>query len=95
MVTAVSSGLVDAAAQDTAIMLGFAKNSNGQLKVIGQYQTGEHYAAIYPKGSKNAAAMDKAIKTMHSDGTLAKLSKQWLGPQLGGDPNAVPVWKLP
>jgi polar amino acid transport system substrate-binding protein len=95
MVTAVSSGLVDAAAQDTAIMLGFAKNSNGQLKVIGQYQTGEHYAAIYPKGSKNAAAMDKAINTMHSDGTLAKLSKQWLGPQLGGDPNAVPVWKLP
>lgn len=94
MVTAVSSGLVDAAAQDTAIMLGFAKNSNGQLKVIGQYETGEHYAAIYPKGSRNAAEMDKAINAMHSDGTLAKLSKQWLGPQLGGDPNAVPVWKI-
>ncbi|MBO9521779.1 MAG: amino acid ABC transporter substrate-binding protein [Nocardioidaceae bacterium] len=95
MVTAVTSGLVDAAAQDTAIMLGFAKKSGGALEVIGQYETGEHYAAIYPKGSGNASIVDAAIEAMHTDGTLDKLSATWLGPELGGDPNAVPVWQVP
>lgn len=94
MVTAVSSGMTDAAAQDTAIMLGFAKNSGGALEVVGQFETGEHYAAIYPKGSANADAMNEAIETMREDGTLDKLSAKWLGPELGGDPAAVPVWTV-
>jgi polar amino acid transport system substrate-binding protein len=92
MVTAVTSGLVDVAIQDTAIMLGFAKNSGGALEVIGQYASGEQYAAIYPQGSENADAMDAAIAAMREDGTLDKLSATWLGPELGGDPAAVPVW---
>lgn len=94
MVTAVTSGLADVAVQDTAIMLGFAKNSGGSLKVVGQYETGQHYAAIYEKGSANAAAINDAIEAMRKDGTLDKLSAKWLGPELGGDPNAVPVWSL-
>ena len=94
MVTAVSSGVTDAAVQDTAIMLGFAKNSGGKLEVVGQFETGEHYAAIYPKGSANADAMNEAIETMREDGTLDKLSAKWLGPELGGDPAAVPVWTV-
>jgi polar amino acid transport system substrate-binding protein len=94
MVTAVSAGSADAAVQDTAIMLGFAKNSGGALKVIGQYETGEHYAAIYPKGSAEAAPINDAITAMRADGTLDKLSATWLGPELGGDPASVPVWKL-
>lgn len=94
MVTAVTSGMADAAAQDTAIMLGFAANSDGKLAVIGQYETGEQYAAIYPKDSANAEVMNQAIKDMHADGTLDKLSATWLGPELGGDPAAVPVWKI-
>lgn len=94
MVTAVSSGVVEAAVQDTAIMLGFAKNSGGALKVVGQFETGEKYAAIYPKGSANGDAMSKAIDAMNQDGTLKKLSATWLGPELGGDPASVPVWSL-
>lgn len=94
MVTAVTSGLTDAAIQDTAIMLGFAKSSEGALKVVGQYESGEHYAAIYPKGSSNVDAMNDAITAMDGDGTLEKLSSTWLGPELGGDPNSVPVWKV-
>lgn len=94
MVTAVSSGLVDAAVQDTAIMLGFVKNSGGSLEVVGQFETGEKYAAIYPKGSQNATAMNDAISAMKEDGTLDKLSATWLGPELGGDPAAVPVWTM-
>lgn len=94
MVTAVSSGIVDVAVQDTAIMLGFAKNSGGSLKVVGQYESGENYAAIYPKGSTNADTISAAIESMRKDGTLDKLSAKWLGPELGGDPAAVPVWSL-
>jgi len=94
MVTAVSSGLVDAAIQDTAIMLGFAKNSGGALEVVGQYETGESYAAIYPKDSPNGDTISAAIEEMREDGTLDKLSASWLGPELGGDPATVPVWSL-
>lgn len=95
MVTAVTSGQVDAALQDTAIMLGFSKNSKGALQVVGQYKTGEQYGAIYPQDSPNADALNKGIDTMSSDGTLDKLSSTWLGPALGGDPNDVPVFDTP
>ncbi|MGN6723183.1 MAG: ABC transporter substrate-binding protein [Marmoricola sp.] len=94
MVTSVGSNLSDVAIQDTAIVLGFAKNSSGALKVVGQYPSGEHYAAIYPKGSTNTSAIDASINAMRADGTLNKLSAAWLGPELGGDPNAVPVWQV-
>ncbi len=94
MVTAVSSGIAEAAVQDTAIMLGFAKNSNGALEVVGQFETGESYAAIYPQGSANEQAISDAIEAMREDGTLDELSATWLGPELGGDPAAVPVWTL-
>jgi polar amino acid transport system substrate-binding protein len=94
MVTAVSSGVTDAAVQDTAIMLGFAKNSGGTLAVVGQFETGERYAAIYPKDSQNGDTINAAINVMREDGTLDKLSATWLGPELGGDPAAVPVWTL-
>ncbi len=91
MVTAVASGQIDGAMQDTAILLGFAKGSGGTLKVIGQFETGEKYGAIYPKGSANAEAMDTAISDMDGDGTLKKLSASWLGPTLGGDPAKIPT----
>ncbi len=94
LVTAITSGLTDVAIQDTAIMLGFAKNSGGALEVIGQYESGEQYAAIYPQDSANSDAIDAAIEAMRGDGTLDKLSGTWLGPELGGDPAAVPVWTL-
>lgn len=94
MVTAVTSGQIDAGVQDAAIMLGFAGGSDGALEVVGQYQTGEQYGAIYPKDSPNAAAMDEAIDAMAADGTLDSLSADWLGPTLGGDPASIPVFQV-
>jgi polar amino acid transport system substrate-binding protein len=88
------SGQVDADFLDTAIVLAEAKNTGGQLEVVGQYNTGEKYGAIYPKGSANEDALNQAITTMKSDGTLDGLSKQWLGPAFGGDPSSVPVWTI-
>ena len=95
LVTAVSSGVIDAAVMDTAILLAFAKNSGGTLQVVGQYESGESYAAIYPKDSANGDTISEAIEAMREDGTLDELSATWLGPELGGDPAAVPVWSLP
>ena len=87
-------GQVDAAFLDTAIVLAEAKATNGKLEVAGQYKTGEKYGAIYPKGSKNEAALNKGIQTLISDGTLNTLSKTYLGPAFGGDPSSVPVWAI-
>ena len=94
LVTAVSSGVVDAAVMDTAILLAFAKNSGGTLEVVGQYESGESYAAIYPKDSPNGDIISEAIEAMREDGTLDELSATWLGPELGGDPAAVPIWSV-
>ena len=94
LVTAVSAGVIDAAVMDTAILLAFAKNSGGTLEVVGQYESGEKYAAIYPKDSPNGDTISEAIEAMREDGTLDKLSATWLGPELGGDPAAVAVWSV-
>ncbi len=90
----VLSGQVDAAFLDTAIVLAEAKSTGGKLEVAGQYQTGEKYGAIYPKGSSNATALDKGITTLKQDGTLDTLSKTYLGPAFGGDPSSVPIWTI-
>jgi polar amino acid transport system substrate-binding protein len=91
----VLSGQSDAAFLDTAIVLAEAKSTGGQLEVPGQYQTGEKYGAIYPKGSANEDALNQGIATMLNDGTLDNLSKTYLGPAFGGDPSSVPVWQIP
>ncbi|MFV5994653.1 ABC transporter substrate-binding protein [Streptomyces sp. NPDC056231] len=89
---ALQAGQIDAALTDVAIVLGKAQESKGKLKVIGQYDTGESYGALYPKGGKNSAALDGAIDAMKKDGTLDKLSSTYLAQAFGGDPAAIPVW---
>ena len=88
------SGQVDAYLQDTAIELGQAKQSGGQVEVAGQYETGESYGAMFPKGSPNKATVDKIISQLQSEGYLDELSKTFLGPAFGGDPSSVPVWSV-
>jgi len=91
----VLSGQVDAAFLDTAIVLAEAKSTGGRLEVPGQYKTGEKYGAIYPKDSANEDALNQGIQTLIDDGTLDRLSKTYLGPAFGADPNSVPVWDIP
>jgi polar amino acid transport system substrate-binding protein len=91
----VLSGQADAAFLDTAIVLAEEKSTNGALEVVGQYKTGEKYGAIYPQGSANEDAFNQGIETMLKDGTLDNLSKTYLGPAFGGDPQSVPVWQIP
>ena len=92
MIAAVTAGQIDAAMDDTADMLGVAKNSHGMLAVAGQYHTGETYGAIFPKGSVNEAAFDKVIQSLKDDGTLQRLATTYLAKAWGTDPATVPYF---
>ena len=89
MFTALQAGQIDVAMTDTAIVLQQAGASGGLFEVVGQYTTGESYGALYPKGSANEAALNKAIEAMTADGTIKALAIKYLG----GDPTAIPKFK--
>ncbi|WP_222441166.1 ABC transporter substrate-binding protein [Streptomyces qinzhouensis] len=94
MLAALQGGRVDAVLTDTAIVLGQAKGSGGKVAVVGQYETGESYGALLPKDSANTSAVNGVLAELTGNGTLEQLSESYLGEALGGDPAAVPVWKL-
>ena len=93
MFTALMAGQVDAAMTDTAIVLGQASQSSGALDVVGQYSTGETYGALYPKGSANAATIDKILDALIKDGTTAKLATKYLAEAWGADPTKITYFK--
>jgi polar amino acid transport system substrate-binding protein len=93
MMAALAAGQIDAVANDTAYNLGYASKSNGTLVVVGQYNTGETYGAVYPKGSVNEAVFDKIIQSQKDDGTLDALAKQYLADAWGADPTKIPYFK--
>ncbi len=93
MFTALAAGQIDVAMTDTAIVLGQAAESKGKVVVAGQYDTGETYGAVYPKGSKNAAEFDKIIALMVKEGTMAKLRVTYLASVWGKDPASIPYFK--
>jgi polar amino acid transport system substrate-binding protein len=55
--------------------------------VVGQIDTKEGYGAVFAKGSPLIPYVSKAIKTLTTNGTISKLTKQWFG----YDPAKVPV----
>ncbi|TXI03477.1 MAG: amino acid ABC transporter substrate-binding protein [Rhizobium sp.] len=93
MFAALMAGQIDAAINDTSIILAQASKSNGAFEIAGQYQTGEQYGAIYPKDSPNKDAIDKIIEDMRADGTLAKLASTYLTGIWGADPTKIPYLK--
>ena len=92
---ALTAGRIDAYLQDVAIELGQAKQSGGQVAVVGQFQTDEAYGAMLPKNSANTKTVNEIIAALKKDGTLDELSKTYLGPAFGGDPTKVAVWSTP
>jgi polar amino acid transport system substrate-binding protein len=93
MFTALMANQIDVAMTDTAIVLGQAAASNGRFEVVGQFATGETYGGIYPKGSKNATVIDQVIQALIDDGTLKKLSAEYLAAAWGADPTAIPYFQ--
>ena len=65
------------------------------LEVVGQYNTGETYGALYPKGSPNEAVFDKIIQALKDDGTLDKLAAKYLAGGLGRRSDEDPLFRSP
>jgi polar amino acid transport system substrate-binding protein len=93
MFAALRAGQIDAAITDTSIVLAEELATKGASKVVGQYQTGETYGAIYPKGNANNPLIDKIIQTMLADGTVQKLGAKYLAAAWGKDPSSIPYFK--
>ena len=48
--------------------------------MVGQFpSTGEHYGLLFAKGDPLVGCVNKAIRTLTADGTLATLQHEWLG----------------
>ncbi|APZ44490.1 amino acid ABC transporter substrate-binding protein [Acidihalobacter ferrooxydans] len=92
--TALAARQVGVAVNDTSIVLAQQGKSHGMLHVVGQYDTGESYGALFPKNSPNVKAVDKMIKDMIHDGTLKMLADKYLAAAWGASPNSVPTWTL-
>jgi polar amino acid transport system substrate-binding protein len=89
--TALDAGQVDAVIMDTAINLGQAKTSKSGLEVPVQFHTGDVYAGIVPKGSKNLPAINAALKALIDGGYVAKLEPA----EFGTDPQKIPYIDVP
>jgi polar amino acid transport system substrate-binding protein len=87
---ALQAGQVDAVMLDTSIVLAQATASDGEFEVVGQFEVGEEYGGILPKGSKLRKSVNKAIKALIADGTVDTLRETWLVPEYGQDPGSVP-----
>ena len=92
MNAAVAAGQVEATVLDLPLQLSAEKASNGTLKVLGQVDVGGDTAAVLPKGSPNKASIDTVIADLDQSGGLDALIETWLVPELGRNPNDVPVW---
>jgi len=92
MYAALATGQVDAVLYDTPNVLARAKESNGKLKVVGRYDIGEKWGGLVNKDSPNLAVFNKLIEDFKRDGTLNRLSSQYLTPNLGMDPSKLPVF---
>ncbi|MFT4193704.1 ABC transporter substrate-binding protein [Ottowia sp.] len=93
MWAALRSRQIDAVLTDTNVVMRAAKRMS--LKVVGRYPAGGDIAALFPKGSKNVATVNQILDDMRKDGSLRAVEVKWLEPGLGGDPNAIPMWRAP
>ncbi|MFE2302277.1 ABC transporter substrate-binding protein [Streptomyces sp. NPDC059445] len=94
MVTALEKGRIDAVVHDTTILLAYPQKREGRVRIVGQYRTDQGYGALFPKGSPNRNEVDRIIKQLIDDGTLAKLSVVYLGAAFGQDPDKIPYFTV-
>lgn len=94
LITALQEGRIDAVVHDTTILLAYPQKPGSKLSLIGQYRTDQGYGALYAKGSPDKSELDRIIKQLIDDGTLAKLSAVYLGAAFGRDPAKIPYFKV-
>ncbi|MEV8592826.1 ABC transporter substrate-binding protein [Streptomyces sp. NPDC052012] len=90
LITALEEGRIDAVVHDTTILLAYPQKQESRVSLVGQYRTDQGYGALYPKGSPDKEELDRIIRQLIDDGTLAKLSAVYLGAAFGRDPAKIP-----
>ena len=76
--TAVQNGSCDAFVMDVPIVASQKKTKPSAYgPVAGQIITNEKYGAVMTKGSKLKPAVDRAIKALTANGSIAKWQKKW------------------
>lgn len=76
-VEALRGGDVDLVLTDSTAGEGYARASDGALKIVGEKLGAEDFGFIFPKGSDLVAPVNAAIAEMQADGTIAALNKKW------------------
>jgi ABC-type amino acid transport substrate-binding protein len=71
-------GRIDAMLLDTPDALALAL-ADPRFAVVGQFRTGELFAAALSLGSPNTALINDVIRDMRTDGTIDRLLRRYLG----------------
>lgn len=73
----------DAAVMDEVVAKYYAKKDPGKFKILNDNLITEKYVIGFRTGDeKLKAEVEKQLKDMKKDGTLAKISKKWFGEDL-------------
>lgn len=89
-VTDLQSGNVDAVTTDDAILRGYAKQYEGEFKVVGKPFSEEPYGIGLPKGdSALRTAINDSLKKNEEDGNWKKAFEYTLGDSSGVTPPAI------
>lgn len=92
MFTALASGQVDVIVTDTPTALTQSKPTKGITEVVGQFDVKQGYGVITPLDSPNTKAVDQAVLTLVDDGSIDRLSTEYLVPLFGVNPDDIPFW---
>ncbi|WP_239094561.1 glutamate ABC transporter substrate-binding protein [Planotetraspora silvatica] len=86
---------LDAVTTDDLILAGFATQTGGNFKILGQPFTDEKYGVGLKKGdTKTCEAVNAAITKMYQDGTAQQLFAKWFGKAQGlTAPTAAPTFE--
>jgi polar amino acid transport system substrate-binding protein len=81
-VNALQDGQIDAIVTDMPTVFYLASAELNQGKILGEFNydsgTPEQFGLLLKKGSGLTSCVDQAIAGLKSDGTLAKITEQWL-----------------
>ena len=96
---AVAAAAVDVALLDLSSALVLA-NDDGQLAVLGRFETDQRYAIALPhdtgpdagnQNSGNLDVTDAAIRALDANGSLQRFADDWLVPAYGADVTEIPI----
>lgn len=74
---ALRAGQIDAVMLDVPIVVGEAARPGSTFEVAGQFETGERYGAVLPKGSPHTPIVSAIIEELRSEGVLDQLQARY------------------